>query len=108
MDVGVNVDGVVTMIHDYTQVGGHPLRWCQHACPCPARPCCSEAFGCSHAAHLSLPSLRRAQRTLEELFIKGPVANTRDNPEYHVVSVGLLPARVGSAGQRRPLLCLPS
>ncbi|PSC68967.1 hypothetical protein C2E20_7463 [Micractinium conductrix] len=45
MDVGVNVDGVVTMIHDYTQ------------------------------------------RTLEELFIKGPVANTRDNPEYHVESL---------------------
>ena len=26
------------------------------------------------------------QRTLEELFIKGPIANTRDNPEFHVVS----------------------
>ena len=25
------------------------------------------------------------QRTLEELFIKGPIANTRDNPEYQQV-----------------------
>jgi hypothetical protein len=25
------------------------------------------------------------QRTLEELFVKGPIANTRDNPEFHVV-----------------------
>lgn len=31
-----------------------------------------------------LPDL---QRTLEELFIKGPIANTRDNPEYHVVGI---------------------
>ncbi|EFN59785.1 hypothetical protein CHLNCDRAFT_56574 [Chlorella variabilis] len=45
LDVGVNADGVINMIHDYTQ------------------------------------------RTLEELFIKGPIANTRDNPEYHVESL---------------------
>lgn len=45
LDAGVNVDGVVNMIRDYTQ------------------------------------------RTLEEMFIKGPVANTRDNPEYHVESL---------------------
>ena len=25
------------------------------------------------------------QRTLEELFIKGPIANTRDNPEFQQV-----------------------
>jgi hypothetical protein len=45
LDVGVNVDGVITMLHDYTQ------------------------------------------RTLEELFIKGPIANTRDNPEFHQESL---------------------
>ncbi|KAL4421597.1 hypothetical protein ABPG75_010888 [Micractinium tetrahymenae] len=45
LDVGLNVDDLVTMLHDYTQ------------------------------------------RTLEEMFIKGPIANTRDNPEYQVESL---------------------
>ncbi|KAL4450201.1 hypothetical protein ABPG77_010870 [Micractinium sp. CCAP 211/92] len=45
LDVALNVDGLVTMLHDYTQ------------------------------------------RTLEEMFVKGPIANMRDNPEYQVESL---------------------
>lgn len=46
----------------------------------------------------TLPRLARAapppQRTLEELFIKGPVANPRDNPEY--AQVGWQPGAGGT------------
>ncbi|KAI3429707.1 hypothetical protein D9Q98_005792 [Chlorella vulgaris] len=45
LDVALNADGLLHMVHDYTQ------------------------------------------RTLEELFIKGPLANTRDNPEFLVESL---------------------
>ena len=54
LDVGVNVDGVVTLLHDYTQ------------------------------------------RTLEELFIRGPRVNPHDNPEVLQVPGGW--SRAGRAG----------
>ena len=41
----------------------------------------------SHQLFLFAPPMppQIPQRTLEELFIKGPIANTRDNPEFHQV-----------------------
>lgn len=55
------------------------------------------------------------QRTLEELFVKGPQANTRDNPEVHQASEGwfiCLPAvcaclSVSSSSIPSSLCCSP-
>lgn len=43
------------------------------------------------ALPLSSIELCPVQRTLEELFIKGPIANTRDNPEFHQVHLQYTP-----------------
>lgn len=104
LDVGVNADAVVNMLHDYTAVrrglglggvegggmrgerGNRPPRPLpSHQRPAvPAHvvdPPPSLRTPSRHPSHHP-PCMTRAQRTLEELFIRGPVANPRDNPEY--------------------------
>ena len=49
------------------------------------------------AAPCPLPPLP-LQRTLEELFIKGPVVNTRDNPEFVQVCVAAAGERAWASG----------
>lgn len=97
LDVGVNVDGVINMLHDYTQVGccGRATLqgWRKQRARLAACACLHYLLSPPHPVTpqprptLALrPRHRRLQRTLEELFIKGPIANTRDNPEFHQVS----------------------
>ena len=47
----------------------------------------SVSFHWQPSTHFVAPPMppQLPQRTLEELFIKGPIANTRDNPEFHQV-----------------------